>query len=459
MAGELGIGAFGFGNITIVNDGVIDPEIGIAAYSSGFGYTTTVINRGSIEATYVGIGTFANTVYGSTVITNTGSVTVTGGNLDPYYCSCVPFPFPANGSAAILALSVGIGHSVVINNAGTAKGLGSAVGIIAVSYGYQSPISIINSGTVVGGFAAILANSPTDTKIINTGRISAGSHFAIGVAGASAEIYNAGRITGFVALTDEGDTFLNQSGGVFETQGVSDFGGGGDLFQNQRGGTVQAATNRKAAETSSFVNLERFNNSGGTISLVDGAAGDIFRISNTAPPSSNPFFDGGLAFNASGNSTLGVDAFLGGPGSTSDSFIIDGDVTGRTAVAVNNTNSGPGVFNRIGIPVVFVGGNVNENAFFLPQPIDTGFFDYDLFFQPVGSGFFELRSFLGAGAFVLPQLTTAAQDLWYAGSSTWFDRTADLRVLLAGGAAPTAYAPTGSKLDDAGAPPGAVPAV
>jgi outer membrane autotransporter protein len=124
---------------------------------------------------------------------------------------------------------------------------------------------------------------------------------------------------------------------------------------------------------------------------------------------------------------------------------------------VNNVNPGPGVFNSTGIPVVFVGG-VSENAFFLPQPIDTGFFDYDLFFVPTGSGFFELRSFLGAGAFVLPQLTTAAQDLWYAGSSTWFDRTADLRVLLAGGAAPSAYGQTGSKLEAAQGP-GAVPAV
>jgi len=37
---------------------------------------------------------------------------------------------------------------------------------------------------------------------------------------------------------------------------------------------------------------------------------------------------------------------------------------------------------------------------------------------------------------VLPQLITAAQDLWHSGSDTWFDRTADLRVLVNGGAAP-----------------------
>ena len=72
----------------------------------------------------------------------------------------------------------------------------------------------------------------------------------------------------------------------------------------------------------------------------------------------------------------------------------------------------------------------------MKHPIGTGFFDYDLFFRPTGSGVFELKSFLGAGAFVLPQLITAAQDMWHAGSDTWFDRSTDLRVLLNGGAAP-----------------------
>jgi hypothetical protein len=42
----------------------------------------------------------------------------------------------------------------------------------------------------------------------------------------------------------------------------------------------------------------------------------------------------------------------------------------------------------------------------------------------------------------LPQLITVSQDIWHEGSDTWFDRTADLRVLLnGGGAAPLAYGP------------------
>jgi autotransporter family porin len=111
---------------------------------------------------------------------------------------------------------------------------------------------------------------------------------------------------------------------------------------------------------------------------------------------------------------------------------------------VLDTNRGPGGLNKQGIPVIYVNGNVTGDEFFLKKPIDTGFFNYDLFFRPTGSGVFELRSFLGGGAFVLPQLETAMQDMWHQGSDAWFDRTADLRVLLnGGGAAPLAYGQSG----------------
>ena len=247
-------------------------------------------------------------------------------------------------------------------------------------------------------------------------------------------------------LTESDDRFINQAGGVFEARKTSYFDGygsfGNDLFVNQAGATVQAATERESTETVAFVRLERFENQG-LISMVDWKAGDSFTISNT-PGGTD------LDFVASGGSTLAVDAFLGAPGkSKSDTFTIEGDVSGVTTVVVNNTNQGPGVFNPEGIRVVTVtGATPNPNAFQLDQPVDTGFFDYDLFFVPTGSGFWELRSFPGGGAFLLPQLVTAAQDIWHEGSSTWFDRTADLRVLMAGGAAPTAYDPGGKSLSD-----------
>ena len=284
-----------------------------------------------------------------------------------------------------------------------------------------------NSDTLDGGTTGIFARGPTDIDIINSGFLTADSLLAIQTRGASTEILNAGTILGFVDLTDEGDTFINQTGGTFEARGTSSFNIGTDLFVNEDGATVHTAGAASLSENTAFEGLERFENRG-LISLVDGAAGDEFRIANT-PGGTN------LEYIASGNSTVAVDAFLGPPGSVSDLFIVEGNVGGRTLVTVNNTNPGPGTFNPAGIPVVIVTGTTDSNAFYLSAPIDTGFFNYDLFFEPTGTfelRGFEARSFLSPGAFVLPQLVTATQDIWHAGAETWFDRTADLRRLLSG---------------------------
>ena len=296
-----------------------------------------------------------------------------------------------------------------------------------------------------------MSQGPGTTTILNTGDISSGSLLAIGAYGGSATILNAGHITGYVML-DADDTFINRQGGVFETKSTSDFGPGNDLFRNEEGGTVLAATDANTIEHSAFIGLERFENQG-LITLKDDQAGDSFEISIPSAAKN-------LKFVGSGTSTLGIDAFLGGPGSKSDTFTINGDMSGKTLVDVNNTNVGPGVFNQEGIPIVYVDGDVQGDAFALSKPIDTGLFNYDLFFAPTGSGIFELKSFLGAGAFVLPQLVTAAQDMWHAGSDTWFDRTADLRVLLNGGAQP-AYDPNAkyAEADTQQASPNITPAV
>jgi autotransporter family porin len=308
----------------------------------------------------------------------------------------------------------------------------SAVGIAAATYGAGSETVISNSGNVYGGFAAILAASDAGTTIVNSGTISAGTGFAIGVYGGPVTIYNSGTITGFVRL-DADDVFVNQPGGTFRAHGISDFDsfppGGTDLFVNEKGATVQAASDSTVKETTLFLGLDRFENKG-LISLRDGAVGDVFEISNCG---CSP-----LQFVASGKSELAVDAFLAaGNNSSSDIFIVDGDVSGKTKVSVHDVNPGPSVLNQTPIPVIYANGATpTGKEFYLAKPVDAGFFDYDLYFKPTGSGVWYLQGFLGQGAFVLPELITAAQDMWHSGSSTWFDRTADLRVLLNGGAVP-----------------------
>ncbi|HWM32588.1 MAG TPA: hypothetical protein VNO69_12920, partial [Methyloceanibacter sp.] len=447
---------------------------GIFADTFGVNSPISIVNSGDITSTgeenYV-FGIFGRIAYngGPLTIENSGEISVDAGTgvasgirgLAVGYNNPIAITNRANiavtGTEAfgVHAVTVGLGNPIDIVNSGdigaTANGsyvFNRAHGIYAVTIGPDSPITIRNSGSIYatstyseGVYAYSLAS---DIVIVNTGSISASSLLAINTEGTGrATIYNygGGVIRGFVDLTDQDDRFFNQAGGVFEAKLTSDFGLGTDVFRNERGGTVQAATDPELSESTVWARLELLNNFG-VISMEDASAGDRFRVSSSANPEQyGYFFDSGIVFNGGSGSTLAVDSFLGGPGSTSDIFIIDGDVTGKTVLTVNNTNPGPGVFNPEGIPVVFVGGNVKSDAFFLQQSIDTGFFNYDLFFVPANSGFFELRSFVGGGALLLPQLVTAAQDIWHAGSSTWFDRTADLRVLLNGGAAPGAYDP------------------
>ena len=311
-------------------------------------------------------------------------------------------------------------------------------GIYAVTDGPDSPITIVNAGSLTGGnesaygdtFAGIYAatDGDSDITIVNTGSISAVSGLAIDTEGGATEIVNEGLIIGRVDLTEEDDSFDNS--GTFEARGESDFGDGEDVFSNS--GTVHAL-----GETS-FVNLEVFENAG-LISMVDGNPRDVFTID---PP-------GGVSFNALSGSQLAVDAKLGGAGSKADLLVIEGDVEGKTRVIVNNAG-GAGALNKAGIPVVEVTGSVGPKDFVLKGgPVDAGFFRYDLFFEPGDPNVFELRSAIGQNAFVLPQLTTAMQDLWHSTSDTWFDRTADLRMALYGAPGMAALVPTSSKLDEA----------
>jgi len=419
--------------ISIVNSGNIATTgfyaRGLNGTTDGAGSPISIVNRGTIGTT----GTIALGVAGMTNgsgsplnIVNRGTITTTG-----------------SVANAIQGTTDGAGSLLSIVNSGRIST--NALGIYAAALGAGSRNLLTNSGSLSAGTTGILAVSFAGTTIVNSGDISASSDFAIGVSGGAANIYNTGTITGFVAL-DANDKFINQAGGTFEARQTSDFDaygtGGNDLFRSEAGGLVHTADNANAAETTQFIHLETFQNQG-TISTVDGGVGDVFTISNT-PGGTD------LNFNGSGGSTLAVDAFLGGPGSTADNFVVEGNVSGSTTVAVNNTNTGPGVFNPVGIPVVFVTGNTpTGNEFSLAKPIDTGFFDYDLFFTPTGSGFWSLKSFPGGGAHLLPQLETAAQDIWHEGSSTWFDRTTDLRVLLNGGATTTAYDPGGKSLSAA----------
>ncbi len=90
-----------------------------------------------------------------------------------------------------------------------------------------------------------------------------------------------------------------------------------------------------------LANLENFSNAGGLVDMRDGHANQQIVISGN--------------FIASGNSRLGVDAYLGKPGSRADILTIGGFVAGTTQITVRDTNPGLGAYNPFGIPVIIVG--------------------------------------------------------------------------------------------------------
>ena len=371
--------------------------------------TINVANTGSVKAGTVGVS--AEILNGSISLANTASGAIDGG---------AGVVSDHTTQTASFSQTNQVESKITVINSGSIWGANR--GIVASILGAN--VSASNSVTSAGGQSQVTRRTIVTSAISidNAGSISAGNLFAIETDGASTTVTNraAGVITGYVELSDQDDLFDNQSGSVFEARLTSDFGGGDDLFTNE--GIVHAVAS--GGTQPSFVGLERFENSG-LISTVNGSVGDIFTMSGP-----------GFHFDADSGSTLAVDAFLGKPGSTADNLVINGNVSGQTELTVNNTNPRGGAYNKQGIPVVFVNGEVNKDSFFLPKPIDAGFVDYDLFFVPTGSGYFELRSLPGGGAYHLPHLVTAVQDVFHIGTETWFDRTADLRVLLNGGVAP-----------------------
>ncbi|WP_069094469.1 autotransporter outer membrane beta-barrel domain-containing protein [Methyloligella halotolerans] len=345
--------------------------------------------------------------------------------------------------------------TLTLSNAASVSGSASQSLNVAQTNRVTSEIVIANSGEVNGGrrgiYAAIeepsLATTNTVTPstslsgatvntsaqnvveasidIENTGSITADNLFAIETEGASTTIYNhgGGTITGYVNLSDKADRFENGPGGTFFARRTSDFGAGNDIFVNQSGGVVQAAMDRTTREATSLINLDRVVNRG-EITIVDGGTGDVLTLSADRGGD-------GVTYIGQGGAKLGMDVFLNDDGSSRDKLMIEGTVLGRTRLVVNNTNLNSGVFNPDGIPIIFATGKTPDAlGFHMDEPVDAGFFDYDLFFVPTGSGYWELKSFAGGGARMLPQLMTAAQDAFHITNQTWFDRSADLRVLL-----------------------------
>lgn len=136
-------------------------------------------------------------------------------------------------------------------------------------------VEVLVEGEVVGREGGLVLFSDAGTTVVNRGSITS-MGYAIDVAGGAAGIANIGALFGRVRLTDQGDTLANS--GEFHASGISDFGGGSDLFENE--GVLTVSSRPGEAGTARFINLERFDN-WGDIDLNNGVAGDLLAMEGT----------------------------------------------------------------------------------------------------------------------------------------------------------------------------------
>ena len=239
-----------------------------------------------------------------------------------------------NSAAGASLTVITVGHVRIVT--------GDAYGIRADNLG-SGPLSITADGDVAGGTAGIFAfSSGTPISITVGGTVQNASgeafHLAIQATGAATALSNDGVTTGRMILSAFDDDVTNTN--TWNTAGDSDFGAGFDELLNE--GRIDASgwrtwrTPRGADLELLRKRWQQHRSSGGS--------GQRQPTSRTALiVSGNYEGEGG---------TLAVDAFLGGAGSVADVLTIEGNSSGTTFVAVNDTNPGFGTFNPDGILVV-----------------------------------------------------------------------------------------------------------
>ncbi|QIG47329.1 autotransporter domain-containing protein [Nordella sp. HKS 07] len=308
----------------------------------------------------------------------------------------------------------------------------------------ETIITIGASGIVEGNDSAIDADSDygQDISITNLGtvrnRSGSSSDRAIETDDGDTTIKNYGNLIGTVDLgdfEDFTDSRLNNAGFWDTSDGWNDFGGGEDEVTNS--GVLRAANDATENEETLLGGLERFDNDGGQITLVDGAVGDTLVLVNEMflPFGDSMLFDHNpsLTYSAT-NGRLAVDAVLGaGDAGKSDTLEIHGNVdeASTTTIAVNVV--GVSGVNVLGIPVVkVINGETGPDNFSLAGPVNAGLFAWDLRFDE-GENWYELfTSGVGIGGYEMAAGLTGAQEIWHQTTGTLAQRQADLRPLLNG---------------------------
>ncbi|WON78495.1 autotransporter outer membrane beta-barrel domain-containing protein [Serratia sp. UGAL515B_01] len=374
VSGQLyGISAlnFGIGATSIIATGIVTANEGVGIFSSTIG-TGLTINAVNVLGDVNGIFS-ENAGTGAQSITATG--TVTGALSDGIYAyngnggtsQTIQAADVSGYTSGIYAENQGSG-ALSITTTGTVTNTDTTgYGIAARSTIAPMSLTLLENSTVQGHTAGIYADSTASVDITNFGTVRnvsrRASDLAILTTGASGVITNNGLVLGTLQLSGEGNSFINNSGGTWDTAGgTNDFGTPTTANGVVNNGTIIAANGPVAdsVQNTIFNNVGTFSNAG-ILTMANGRAGDITIINGN--------------YEGSGGQLL-FDTVLGGDDSASDKLVVNGNTAGSTYVSVNNAG-GREAQTLNGIELIQVNGQ-SDGEFVQNGRIVAGAYDYFL---------------------------------------------------------------------------------
>jgi outer membrane autotransporter protein len=394
----------GTGTLNVTGRTTTVAASGLVNAKTTVGASGTFVNNGSIfDVTSAGTFTNANAVTGKTLISGGTATLNAGSDLSDTLSTTISGGILTFNAADTVGSLIANGGVVNVNETLTAKTFGGTAGSVVLA---------ATKGIIAG-----------DSNTISTfGGVLSGAGYFQKVGTSTLALTGANTFTG--GTTISGGTLLLSGSGVLPSSSIT-IDPTARLLTN--GGGLAAAAQVRNDGTLQLLGDETITRLSATNALTllgDGTAGhSVLTVTGNYIAS---------------NAQLGLNTFLGGPGSVSDKLVVGGNVTGITRIAITDTNLGLGAYNPDGIALVEVTGTTTAADFILQDgPISKGLFTYSL---ALDGGTHELVSLINANAVAPAVAVTGAQSMWADNTDAWSTRQNVLRDSLYQSAIVTAVA-------------------
>ena len=209
----------------------------------------------------------------------------------------------------------------------------------------KSPPIVLWPGNVTGGLQALELVGAGAAAINNSGIVGgASTGLALLTSGTGAvTVTNGamGTINGRLLFNAGADSRIN--GGTWNTQGITDFGAGADVLNNQAAGIITLAGNTTFANLETYtqagrINLATFTLTGPAITLTNAATGTITTTGSAG-------LAGFTAFTNAGTITLGAGTFTVPAAALTNNGTINAKLGATTITGQSGCTTGAGLIS------------------------------------------------------------------------------------------------------------------